>query len=215
MGRGFLAAVLSSCMPALAAYSSSAPFLPSSQVRVSTYGSGQARPGVALEVQSCQPGFETQTWSFPVDGSIRSVASGLCITAPMGLSGPGALTTDLCQDPLNPGQVFDIDATAGVIALRGSSPSLVLNASFGSYNYGWVRPYAPLGVAFAAGSSPSNSTGYAPFQLFLANTPANGSIVANASTLSAPVCVDAGYRAPLTLVASVFGSHMVLQVHAS
>lgn len=87
-----------------------------------------------------------------------------------------------------------------------------MNASFGSFNYGWVRPYAPIGLAYAAGSSPTNASGYAPFQIFVANEPAAGLIVANASTLSATVCVDAGYRAPLTLVASTFGSHMVLQV---
>ena len=186
------------------------PFSPSLVQRVD---SPSPPAGTRLEVQSCQPGVATQTWTLSADGSIRNTASGLCITAAgSGNPEPGPLTTEVCASPVNGRQVFDADALTGIVSLRGSSPALVMNASFGSWNYGWVRPYAPLGLAYAAGVSPSNSTGYAPFQTFVVNSPTPGSIVANASTLSASVCVDAGFRAPLTLVASVFGSHMILQV---
>jgi hypothetical protein len=171
-------------------------------------------PGTRLEVQSCQGGLDTQTWTFSEDGTIRNTASGLCITAPAGQEGPGELVTDvcgvppICGVPPNVGQTFDWSAT-GEIALRGTA--LTFNASYGSYNYGWVRPYAPLGLAPPAGISPTNASGIAPFQTFVINSPSTGLIIANASLLSAPVCVDAGFRVPLTLVSTVFGSSMVLQ----
>jgi hypothetical protein len=165
-------------------------------------------PGTRLEVQSCQGGSSTQMWTLGGDGTIRNTASGLCITAPGGHGGPGELVTDACGVPPTSGQVFEWSAT-GAIVLRGTM--LTFNASYGSYNYVWVRPYAPLGLALPEGVSPSNASGLAPFQTFVVNSPSTGLIVANASLLSASVCVDAGFRVPLTLLSTVFGSSMVLQ----
>jgi sialate O-acetylesterase len=160
------------------------------------------------------PGSPTQQWALGADGALRNVASGLCMTAPNGASAPGPLVTAACESPLADGQVFASDPTAGLVYLARSggatSAPLALNGSFGSWNYGWLRPYSPLGVAPPAGSSPTNRSGQAPWQAFVMDRPSRGMILANA-TIEDFVCVDAGARAPVGLVSSVFGSHMVLQ----
>ena len=168
-------------------------------------------PGTRLEVQQCAPGAPTQQWALGADGALRNVASGLCITAPGGAAAPGALVTAPCAAPLADGQVFAADSGTGLVYLaRSGAPPLALNGSLGSWSYGWLRPYSPLGVDRPAGASPSNRSGAAPWQAFLLDKPAPGMILANA-TIEDFVCVDAGARAPAGLVASVFGTSMVLQ----
>lgn len=168
-------------------------------------------PGTRLEVQNCAPGAPTQQWALGADGALRNVASGLCVTAPGGAARPGALVTAPCAAPLADGQVFASDSARGLVYLaRSGTPPLALNGSFGSWNYGWLRPYSPLSVDYPAGTSPSNHSGAAPWQAFVLDKPARGKILANA-TIEDFVCVDAGARAPAGLVSSVFGSSMVLQ----
>lgn len=160
-------------------------------------------PNTRLEVQQCLPGRPTQQWLFPADGSIRNAASGLCVTAPGGVV-EGPLVTDMCGLTLLPGQLF-ARGSNGLLSL--ATGGLLINGTYGSFEYAWLRPYAPLAVA-----SPSGPGGAAaPFQLFLADAPNAGMILATATLLSGAVCVDAGFRVPLPLVSSVFGSSMVLQ----